>query len=206
MKYLQGFIIFFFVGLFLAVMVGPGDNYYRKKSEKVSFPIEVYLIFGLVGGIVGIGIGSSWEEQEKKKLFEEEETRKRLLFEEEERKKRWLIEEEERRKRVIIQEEVRLAKKIKIESLGVNRINDSEFKDGRKWVLETSWINPSTNNLNIIKTYFDKELNSTITSLNMVVLYNHNSNEGSHIFVSKHHSNYKGIIINKVIEGDLKTI
>ena len=67
MKYLQGFIIFFFVGLFLAVMVGPGDNYYRKKSEKVSFPIEVYLIFGLVGGIVGIGIGSSWEEQEKKK-------------------------------------------------------------------------------------------------------------------------------------------
>lgn len=206
MKYLQGFIIFFFVGLFLALMVGPGDNYYRKKSEKVSFPIEVYLIFGLVGGIVGIGIGSSWEEQEKKKLFEEEETRKRLLFEEEERKKRWLIEEEERRKRALIQEEIRLAKKIKIESLGLNRFNDSEFKDGRKWVFETSWINPLTNNLNIIRTYFNKELNTTVTSLNMVVFHNHNSSEGSQIFISKHHSNYKGIIINKIIEGDLKTI
>ena len=206
MKYLQGFIIFFLVGIFLASMVGPGDNYYRKKSEKVSFPIEVYLIFGLIGGIVGIGIGSTWEEQEKKKLYEEEEKRKRFVFEEEERNKRWLFEKEERRKRELILEEIRLAKKLKIESLGVNRIKDSEFKDGRKWVLETSWMNPSTSNLNIIKTYYNKDLNSTVTSLNMVVLFNHNSTEGSHIFVSKHHSNYKGIIINKVIEGDLKTI
>lgn len=195
MRYLQGFVIFFFVGLFLALMVGPGDNYYRKKSEKVSFPIEVYLIFGLVGGFVGIGIGSSWEEQEKKKLLDEEEKRKRLLLLEEERHKRWLI-----------QEEIRLARKLKIENLGLNKFNDSEFKDGRKWVFETSWINPSTNNLNIIKTYFNKELNSTVTSLNLVVFQNHNSSDGSHIFISKHHTNFKGIIIGKVIDGDLKTI
>lgn len=80
MKYLQGFIIFFFVGLFLAVMVGPGDNYYRKKSEKVSFPIEVYLIFGLVGGIVGIGIGSSWEEQEKRSSSKRKKQEKDCFF------------------------------------------------------------------------------------------------------------------------------
>ena len=88
MKYIQGFILFFIAGLFLAMIIGPGDNYYRKKSEKVSFPLGVYLTFGFIGGIVGIGIGASWEEEEKKRKIAESE-----------RQRKWMIEEEERQKR-----------------------------------------------------------------------------------------------------------
>ena len=76
MRYFQGFIVFFFVGLLAAIIFGSGDNYYRKKSEKVTFPIEIYLTFGLVGGLIGIGVGSSWEEDDKRKLILEEERKK----------------------------------------------------------------------------------------------------------------------------------
>jgi integral membrane sensor domain MASE1 len=89
MKYFQGFIIFFFVAIFIALMVIPGDNYYRKKSQRPSVSFETYLIIGIVGGFIGLGVASSWVEQEKKKL-EEEEERKRI----------WKIQEEKRLERI----------------------------------------------------------------------------------------------------------
>lgn len=195
MRYLQGFVIFFFVGLFLAMMVGPGDNYYRKKSEKVSFPIEVYLIFGLVGGFVGIGIGSTWDEQDKKRLIDEEENRKRLL-----------IQEEDRKNRLLVQEQMRLEKQRKIENFGLNKLTNNEFKDGRKWIFETTWLNPSTNRNNSIKTFYNKEINSTVTTYNLIVIHNYNSTEGSKVFIEKSHSAFKNYIINKVLDGQLDLI
>jgi hypothetical protein len=195
MRYLQGFVIFFFVGLFLALMVGPGDNYYRKKSEKVSFPIEVYLIFGLVGGFVGIGIGSTWDEQDKKKLIIDEENRKR-----------WIIEEEDRKNRFLIQEQIRLEKQKKVENFGLNKLINNEFKDGRKWIFETIWTNPSTSQINIIKTFYNKEINSTVTSYNLTIIHNHNSTEGSKVFIEKSHLAFKNYIINKVLDGQLEVI
>jgi hypothetical protein len=195
MRYLQGFVIFFFVGLFLALMVGPGDNYYRKKSEKVSFPIEVYLIFGLVGGFVGIGIGSTWDEEDKKKLIIDEENRKR-----------WIIEEEDRKNRLLIQEQIRLEKQKKIENLGLNKLINNEFKDGRKWIFETTWANPSTNQINTIKTFYNKEINSTVTTYNLTIIHNYNSTEGSKVFIEKSHLAFKNYIINKVLDGQLEVI
>ena len=99
MKYIQGFIIFFFIGLFLAMLIGPGDNYYRKKSNQVSFPIGIYLTFGIIGGMVGLGIGGYWEEEERKSIIVEGEGQKRLMIEEEESQKRFLIQKEQRLQR-----------------------------------------------------------------------------------------------------------
>lgn len=195
MKYIQGFIIFFIVGLFFAMIFGSGDNYYRKKSEQISFPTNVYLIFGIIGGIVGLGIGASWEEEEKKRKLEIEENRKR-----------WIIEEEDRKNRLIIQEQMRLEKLKKIENLGLNKLINNEYKDGRKWVFETSWLNPNTNQNNSIKTFYSKEFNSTITTYNLIIIHNYNSTEGSKVFIEKSHSAFKNFIINKVLDGQLELV
>jgi hypothetical protein len=184
MRYFQGFIVFFFVGLLAAIIFGSGDNYYRKTSEKVTFPIEIYLTFGLVGGLIGIGVGASWEEDDKRRL----------------------ILEEERKNAFLIQEQIKVERQKKSEDLGVSLLNNTEYKDGRKWILETSWINPKTNNKNIIRTYFNKELNVTVTSLNTNILYKHTSTEGSKVFIEKCHSKYKYVIVNEIIDGTLNTI
>lgn len=183
MKYFQGFMIFFFVAIFIALMVLPGDNYYRKKSQRPSISFETYLIIGFVGGCIGLGIAASWEEEEKKKL-EAEEERKRI----------WKIQEEEKLERIR-----------KSETLGVHLLNNTEYKEGRKWIFETTWTNPITNKKNIIKTLHNKEIDFTVTMLNTEILYNHNSNEGSHIFIEKCHLKYKYDIINKIIDGELET-
>lgn len=195
MKYIQGFIIFFIVGLFLAIMIGPGDNYYRKKSEKVSLPLEVYLTFGFIGGIVGIGVGASWEEEEKKRKLEESE-----------RQRRWMIEEEERQKRLLLLEEQRLQKQTIIEKLGLNQLTNTEYKEGRKWIFETTWTNPQSKNLNCIKTFYNKEINSTITTFNSITIANHNSSEGSKLFIDKCHSFNRLTIVNNLIDGHFTSI
>lgn len=165
-------------------MVIPGDNYYRKKSERSSISFENYLIIGVIGGCIGLGIGASWKEEEKKKIKAEEE-RKQLLK---------------------IQEEKRLERIRKSEILGVNLLNNNEYKEGRKWIFETTWTNPITNKKNLIKTQHKKEINCTITMLNTEILYNHDSNEGSYIFIEKCHLKYKYVIINKIIDGELNSI
>jgi hypothetical protein len=87
----------------------------------------------------------------------------------------------------------------------VHLLNNTEYKEGRKWIFETTWTNPITNKKNIIKTLHNKEIDFTVTMLNTEILYNHNSNEGSHIFIEKCHLKYKYDIINKIIDGELET-
>ena len=85
-------------------------------------------------------------------------------------------------------------------------LNNTEYKEGRKWTFETTWTNSITNKKNIIKTQYIKEIDTTVTMLNTEILYNHISNEGSHLFIEKCHLKCKYDIINKIIDGQLETI
>ena len=84
-------------------------------------------------------------------------------------------------------------------SLGLDKINTVKYKDGRKWVYQSEWINPTNNENYIVKTFYDKSIDSSITQLNGVVYTNHSSNSGSDLFISKVHSNTLRDITNIIM-------
>jgi hypothetical protein len=84
-------------------------------------------------------------------------------------------------------------------SLGLDKINTVKYKDGRKWVYQSEWINPTNNENYIVKTFYDKSIDSSITQLNGVVYTNHSSNSGSDLFISKVHSNTLRDITNTIM-------
>ncbi len=92
-----------------------------------------------------------------------------------------------------------IAEEKKMEALGLNNIQFTSAKDGRKWIYESSWVNPSTNETNVVKTFYDKNSNATISTLNNQLLINHNSNSGAEVFVSKMHLLAKGQVIKNLI-------
>ena len=94
-----------------------------------------------------------------------------------------------------------IADEKKREALGLNNIQFSSAKDGRKWIYESSWVNPTTNETIVVKTFFDKNSNTTISTLNDNLLQNHNSNSGAEVFISKMHTSAKGLVINQLLSN-----
>lgn len=85
-------------------------------------------------------------------------------------------------------------------ALGLDKINTSKYKDGRKWVYQSNWINPTTNTEYIIKTFYEKGIDSTISTLNGELYLNHNSNSGAEVFVAKVHNSVKGLVITQILK------
>jgi hypothetical protein len=90
--------------------------------------------------------------------------------------------------------------------LGIDKSETYRTKDGRKWIYYTKWINPETNNSNVIITSFDSTFNRVSTKLNDNNIYFHNSSSGSETFISKTHSNDKYEIFKKIRNGELHQI
>ncbi len=89
----------------------------------------------------------------------------------------------------------------KREALGLNNIQFSSAKDGRKWIYKSSWVNPTTNETIVVKTFFDMKSNTTISTLNDDLFQNHNSNSGAEVFISKMHASAKGLVINQLLSN-----
>ena len=75
----------------------------------------------------------------------------------------------------------------KTKALGLDKINSTKLKEGRKWLYQSEWINPSTNEKYILKTFFNKQTDNTITTLNEELYTNHYTNTGAEKFVNKVH-------------------
>lgn len=75
----------------------------------------------------------------------------------------------------------------KTKALGLDKINSTKLKEGRKWLYQSEWINPSTNEKYILKTFYNKQTDNTITTLNEELYTNHYTNTGAEKFVNKVH-------------------
>lgn len=75
---------------------------------------------------------------------------------------------------------------IKTEELGLDKINSTKLKDGRKWVYESRWVTLD-NKEYLLKTYHNKETKETITTLNDVLLIDHETTTGAEKFINKEH-------------------
>lgn len=87
----------------------------------------------------------------------------------------------------------------KREKLGLNNISSNKYKVGRKWNYESSWMDPTTNEVFVVKTYYDSALDSTITTFNDQIILNHNSNSGAESFVSKVHTDTRYQLIKDIL-------
>lgn len=83
--------------------------------------------------------------------------------------------------------------------LGLDNISVNKHKVGRKWNYESIWTNPTTNEVCVVKTYYDSQLDATITTFNDKLILNHNSNSGAETFVSKVHSETRSQIIKDIL-------
>jgi len=75
---------------------------------------------------------------------------------------------------------------IKIEELGLDKINSTKLKDGRKWIYESRWVTLDEKEY-LLKTYHDKETKKTITSINDDFLLDHDTTSGAEKLISKEH-------------------
>lgn len=87
----------------------------------------------------------------------------------------------------------------KREKLGLNNISSNKYKVGRKWNYESSWMDPTTNEVFVVKTYYDSASDSTITTFNDQIILNHNSNSGAESFVSKVHTDTRYQLIKDIL-------
>lgn len=88
----------------------------------------------------------------------------------------------------------------KTKALGLDSINTTKFKDGRKWVYQSEWINPTTNEKYLLKTFHNKQTDNTVTNLNDDLHTNHYTNTGAEKFISKVH--YE---VLSVVKSNLKS-
>ena len=82
----------------------------------------------------------------------------------------------------------------KTKALGLDNINSTKLKEGRKWLYQSEWMNPSTNQKYILKTFHNKQTDNTITTLNEQLHTNHYTNTGAEKFVSKAHFDILDIV------------
>jgi hypothetical protein len=75
----------------------------------------------------------------------------------------------------------------KIKALGLDNINSTKYKDGRKWIYQSEWINPITKQKNLLKTYHNKQIDNTVTTFNEKLHTNHYTTTGAEKFVNKVH-------------------
>lgn len=75
---------------------------------------------------------------------------------------------------------------IKIEELGLNKINTTKLKDGRKWIYESKWKSMDEKEY-LLKTYHDNETKKTITTMNNELLIDHETSTGAEKFINKEH-------------------
>lgn len=75
---------------------------------------------------------------------------------------------------------------IKAEELGLDKINSTKLKDGRKWIYESRWVTLDEKEY-LLKTYHDKETKKTITSINDYFLLDHDTTSGAEKLISKEH-------------------
>lgn len=88
---------------------------------------------------------------------------------------------------------------IKTEELGLDKINSTKQKDGRKWIYESRWVTLDKKEY-LLKTYHDKETKKTITSINDDFLLDHDTTSGAEKLISKEH--YKAL---NQLKKDLKS-
>lgn len=87
----------------------------------------------------------------------------------------------------------------KTKALGLDNINTSKFKDGRKWVYQSEWVNPTTYEKYKLKTFHNKQTDNTITTLNEDLHTNHYTNTGAEKFINKVHFE-----VLEVVKSNLK--
>jgi hypothetical protein len=147
MKGITYSIVGILIGGFCGLIFAGGEMNYVKKSQRGTFSPIYSIVFAVVGGAVGLGIGMSNAEDERK-----------------------------------------------TKALGLDNINSTKLKEGRKWLYQSEWINPSTNEKYILKTFYDKQTDNTITTLNEELHTNHYTNTGAEKFVSKAHFDVLDIV------------
>lgn len=91
-------------------------------------------------------------------------------------------------------------------TLGIDKNETYRSKDGRKWIYYTKWINPESNNENIIITAFDISLNRVSTKFNGENIFTHDSSSGSEKNISTIHSNDKYKIFEKIRKYEINQI
>ncbi len=87
----------------------------------------------------------------------------------------------------------------KSKALGLDTINSTKYKDGRKWVYQSEWVNPLTNEKNLLKTFHNKQIDNTVTTFNEKLHTNHYATTGAEKFVNKVHFE-----VLEVVKSDLK--
>lgn len=89
---------------------------------------------------------------------------------------------------------------------GLDKMESIEGKVGRKWVLETRWINPLSGNINSIQTGFSESSGTVMTFLNGSPHFDHESSSGSKDFIQKTHINARYELIKKIKSGELELV
>jgi uncharacterized membrane protein YeaQ/YmgE (transglycosylase-associated protein family) len=70
---------------------------------------------------------------------------------------------------------------------GFDNIERYKLQVGRKWEYETTFTNPATGTKNSIKTAYSKEHDTVLTYLNNVAVLNHESKSGADKAIEKNH-------------------
>lgn len=91
-------------------------------------------------------------------------------------------------------------------AFGFKSFETFEGKAGRKWFIQTKWINPQTGNENKITTEFLTDYNSVVTSLNNTIVSNHKLSDGSKEFIQKTHIQALNSLKQEIMKSNFKLV
>jgi hypothetical protein len=136
------------VGIF-GMLIGGGNSYYTKKSQKAQQQEREIPLFGMAGAILGLILGAyagnflDKEEVELKERHEQEAAQQVTLHQQRQEalQQQQQYEAALQVQQLIIQEKERKERQID-EAMGLNKIEDSYFKEGKYWKGHSWWIDP----------------------------------------------------------------
>lgn len=178
------------VGL-LGLVVGNGNGYYTKKSQRAEADAVNIPTWGLLGAIIGLIAGGALGNS----LIEEEEKEKQKQLEEVVRQKadaERLTLSKERQK--IEQEKLNTFHQI----LGLKEYNTETFKDGRYWIGMTKWVDNRNKTLYTLKTE-RSNTGEVRTSLNGEYIFNHMAKSANKDFIPAAHKISRKRVFEKLV-------
>jgi hypothetical protein len=153
------------------MMLGSGNSYYTKKSQRAAQQEVEMPLYGILGAVAGLIIGgfagNEIEESNKKKKVKEAEVN-------------------------ALRTEINKAAQIEANidaAIGINNLQEVMFKDGRYWKVVTTWTDPRDNSQHELITL--KKNGTLITELDGVLVVQHVTESASKAIVPGSHSRAK---------------
>jgi type II secretory pathway pseudopilin PulG len=181
------------VGIF-GMLLGAGNSYYTKKSQKAQQQQREIPLFGMAGAVLGLILGAyvgnflDKEEVELKERRDQEAAQQAALHQQQQQHEAVL------RYQLLVNSEKERKERQIDEAMGLDKIEDSYFQEGKCWKGHSWWIDPRYGHKYELVTY--KKDDKVASEVNGSNVFNHTETSATKETIPRCHVQAKQYVVS----------